>query len=152
MFIKRKTDYAIRSILYFCEKKNRMADVNEIARKKLIPKIFLAKILQRLSKKGIVKSSKGKGGGFYLLKDPSSLTLMEVIEAMQGPISINLCAIDKRKCKLSNVCTVHPVWVNLRKEIEKKFKRITFKELVIKRKKLKRRKYGKNREKRKGIS
>lgn len=145
MFITRKTDYAIRSILHLCEKRNKIADVKEIAREKFIPKIFLSKILQKLSKKGIVKSLKGKGGGFYLLKNPSNLTLMDVIEAIQGPISINLCVIDKRKCKLSNVCTVHPIWINLRKEIEKKFKMITFKELIIKRKKLKRRKYGKNR-------
>ncbi len=144
MFITRKTDYAIRSILYLCEKKNKIADVNEISKQRFIPKIFLAKILQRLNKKGIVRSLKGKGGGFYLLKDPSNLTLMEVIEVMQGPISINICAVDKRKCRLSNTCSVHPIWVNLRKEIEKKFKRITFKELIIKRKNLKRRKYGKN--------
>ncbi len=140
MFITRKTDYAIRSILYLCEKKNKIVDVNEIAKQKLIPKIFLSKILQKLCKKGVVKSLKGKKGGFYLAKDPSKLTLMEIIEIMQGPISINICVVNKRKCKLSNLCSVHPIWVNLREEMEEKFKRITFEELIIKGKKLKRRK------------
>lgn len=135
MLIKRKTDYAIRSILYLCEKKERMADVNEISKKKHIPKIFLAKILQKLSKKSIVKSLKGRKGGFYLAKDPSKLTLMEIIEIMQGPISINICAVEKRKCKFSNICSVHPVWVEMRKEIEKELKRISFKKLIKKMKK-----------------
>ncbi|MEO0275493.1 MAG: Rrf2 family transcriptional regulator [candidate division WOR-3 bacterium] len=140
MFITRKTDYAIRSILYLCEKKDKIADVNEISRKKLIPKIFLAKILQKLSKKGIVKSLKGRKGGFYLVKDPSKLNLMEIIELIQGPISINLCAVDKRKCKLSNICSVHPVWVEMRKDIEKELRKISFKKLIEKEKELKRRK------------
>lgn len=130
MLIKRKTDYAIRSILYLSQKKNKIVDVNEIAREKFIPSNFLTKILQRLKKKGIIKSFKGKNGGFYLLKNPREINILEIIEIMQGPISLNLCAVDKRKCKLSNVCSLHPLWLEMRKNIERELKRVNFYELI----------------------
>ncbi|MEN3044875.1 MAG: Rrf2 family transcriptional regulator [Candidatus Hydrothermales bacterium] len=130
MLIKRKTDYAIRSILYLSQKKNKIVDVNEIAREKFIPSNFLTKILQRLKKKGIIKSFKGKNGGFYLLKNPREINILEIIEIMQGPISLNLCAVDKRKCKLSNVCSLHPLWLEMRKNIERELKRVNFYELM----------------------
>lgn len=135
MLITRKTDYAIRCVLYLSEKKGGLANVDEISKSMLIPKSFLAKILQKLEKAGIVKSSKGRKGGFSLVKEPKGVSLMEVIETMQGPLSINVCAIDKRKCSLSNICSVHPVWVKIRKEIEEKLVKINFEELSRERKK-----------------
>lgn len=135
MLITRKTDYAIRCVLYLSENKGRLANVDEISKSMLIPKSFLAKILQRLEKGGIVESSKGKKGGFTLVKEPKEVSLIEVIEIIQGPLSINVCAIDKRKCNLSNICSVHPVWVKIRKEIEENLKKTSFKELSRERKK-----------------
>lgn len=139
MLIKRKTDYAIRSILCLSQKKDNIIDVNEIAREKVVPSIFLAKVLQKLKKAKIVKSLKGRKGGFYLSKSPKEISLLEIIEIMQGPISINLCAIDKRKCKLSDKCSVHPLWVKMRKRIENELKKVNIENLIKKEKKFKRR-------------
>ncbi|MEW6456370.1 MAG: Rrf2 family transcriptional regulator [Acidobacteriota bacterium] len=135
MLITRKTDYAIRCVLYLSEKKGIIANVDEIAKSMLIPKSFLAKILQKLEKTGIVKSNKGRKGGFSLGKEPKGVSLMEVIEIIQGPLSINVCAIDKRKCDLSNICSVHPVWGKIKKETEEKLKKMSFEALSRERKK-----------------
>jgi Rrf2 family protein len=95
-----------------------------------IPRSFLAKILQRLSRKGIVKSTQGVSGGFQLAKKPAKINLLEVIQAIQGPSAMSACAIDKKICQRSATCTVHPVWVELRAEVEKKLRGVNFENLV----------------------
>lgn len=144
MLITRKADYAIRCVLYLSEKKGRLANVDEIAKSMLIPKSFLAKILQKLEKARIVKSNRGRKGGYSLEKEPKELSLREVIEIIQGPLSINVCAIDKRKCDLSNICSVHPVWVKIRKETEEKLRNISFEALCRERKKFFKNNFGLN--------
>lgn len=130
MQITRQTDYAIRCVLYLAEHPNEVKVVNEIARSKSIPKVFLAKILQKLSKAGIVRSYKGVKGGFELAKRPKDITLLDVIEAIDGPVAMNICAIDKRLCNMSNQCSVHPVWVQLRQDTERKLRKYSIDRLI----------------------
>jgi len=126
MYITREADYAVRCVLLLSKEPKRIVSVNEISRSMAIPKSFLSKILQRLSRKGIVKSTQGAGGGFELARKPAKINLLEVIEAIQGPSAANACAIDKRICSLSDTCVVHPVWVKLREDVEKRLKKETF--------------------------
>lgn len=71
-----------------------------------IPRPFLRKILQRLNKVGMVKSTKGKAGGFKLVKNPYKLTLADFIEAFQGPFSINKCVFKKKVCPNTKRCSL----------------------------------------------
>ena len=130
MQITRETDYAIRCVCYLAGKKDEVTMMDEIARSKTIPKSFLAKILQRLAKAKIVKSYRGVKGGFQLARKPKEISLLDVIEAIEGPIVMNKCAIDKRMCDLSDTCSVHPVWVELRKMVEKRLKKSDFASLI----------------------
>jgi Rrf2 family protein len=100
--------------------------VDEIARKMCSPKSFLAKILQKLARADIVTSYRGVKGGFRLARKPREITLLDVIEAVQGPIAMNVCALDKKLCRLSNTCTIHPVWVDVRGQVEKILKKRNF--------------------------
>jgi len=106
--------------------------VKEITEPMKIPQSFLAKILQRLVKAGIVQSVRGAGGGFRLARDPAEVTLYDVIRATSGPLFINACAVDKRACQLSSVCAVHPIWIEVRDEIEAKLDKYNFKDLSAK--------------------
>ena len=133
MYITRGADYAVRCILLLSKEPDRIISANEISKSMLIPRSFLAKILQRLSLKGIVKSTQGVSGGFQLAKKPGKINLLEVIEAIQGPSAMSICAIDKRICGLSGTCAVHPIWVELREEVEKRLKRENFAKLARKR-------------------
>ena len=130
MQITRQTDYAIRCVLHLSRIKDRILVVDDIAKVMDIPKSFLAKILQRLTKAGIVKSSRGIKGGFQLSKKPGQISLLDVIEAIQGPAGMNRCAINKDTCKFSRACTVHPVWVELRQKVEQYLKKVTFQKLL----------------------
>jgi len=130
MLVTRETDYAVRTILYLAKERNRIASVTEIAHAMHIPKSFLAKILQRLVKSNILTSTRGVNGGFQLAQKTSDISLLSIMEAIQGPAGINLCAVDSKKCKLSANCSVHPVWVDIRKEVERRLKKQTIAELL----------------------
>lgn len=133
--ITRKTDYAIRCVLYLAESENKTVMINEMAEKANIPKSFLAKILQRLAKAGIVTSLRGVKGGFQLAKKASAISLLDVVEAMEGPVAMNLCAVDKKACSLSSTCCVHPVWIEIRRDVEARLRKTTFTKLLASRKK-----------------
>jgi Rrf2 family protein len=118
MQITRETDYAIRCVHFLSSRKDGTLIVDKIAEQMCIPKTFLAKILQKLVKAGIVKSFRGAKGGCQLTRKPADITLLDVIEAIQGPVAMNACALDSSVCGLSSKCSVHPVWVEVRKEVE----------------------------------
>ena len=130
MLITRETDYAVRTVLYLARQEERTASVTEVARSMHIPKSFLAKIVQRLVRSRILKSMRGVNGGFQLARKPSDITLLSITEAIQGPTGINLCAVNSKKCKWSPTCSVHPVWVEIRKEVERRLQKQTIAGLV----------------------
>jgi len=135
MFITREADYAVRCVLFLSQEAGRIVSANEISESMAAPKSFLAKILQRLSKGGIVRSTQGITGGFELVNKPGKVNVLEVIETIQGPAAMNVCAVDERNCDLSSTCPVHPVWVELRENIEKRLKKENFAKLMARKQK-----------------
>jgi Rrf2 family protein len=129
MLVTRETDYAVRCVLYLAREKDLVANVTEISHAMQIPKTFLAKILQRLIRSKIVGSLRGMNGGFKLAKKPVDISLLDIMEAIQGPAGINVCAVDSKKCQRSSSCAVHPVWVDIRKEVENRLKKETIDKL-----------------------
>ncbi len=124
--IKRETDYAIRCVYFLSGKPDKVIMVDEIAREMCIPKSFLAKILQRLAKSKIVSSHVGVKGGFFLAKNPSDITLFDVIEAIEGSVAVNRCTVNKKECALSSTCKVHPIWVSVRHDLERMLQQKNF--------------------------
>jgi Rrf2 family protein len=129
MQITRETDYAIRCVDYLSDKWGSVTMVDEISKGKCVPKSFLAKILQKLTKASIVKSYRGVKGGFELARPPKNVTLLDVIEAIQGPVAMNVCALDEAMCDFSSSCAIHPVWIEIRREVEKILKKNNFAKL-----------------------
>jgi Rrf2 family protein len=122
MEITRQADYAIRAILYLAEnEKKGRAPTNLIAEAKHIPPSFLAKIISQLSVAGLVNTSRGARGGVTLSRPSEEITLLEVIEAIDGPLSI---------CQFGKECLVGPVWCKLQEELVSRLKEITFRSLV----------------------
>ncbi len=127
MEITQETDYAVRCILYL-SRCSGVAPVmiETIAAEMSIPRSFLAKILQRLARASIVKSFRGVKGGFQLNRPPSEISLLNVIEAIEGPVAMNRCTLDPQRCDLSSSCTVHPVWKNLQEIVVDYLSKTTF--------------------------
>lgn len=109
--LSRGAEYAIRGLLYMSmQPEGKISFIEEISTAQEVPKAYLAKIFQQLSKKGFVKSYRGPEGGFLLLKAPKDISLFETIEAIEGPIHLNECLIHDGFCPRDQVCPIHDVW------------------------------------------
>jgi len=129
MKITRETDHAIRCVQYLSKYPEQSFTVSVIAEKSDSPKAFLAKIIQKLAKAGIVRSMQGAQGGFKLARSPSEISLKEVVEITQGPIALNPCLIDESFCSRSNHCSVHTIWDKINNIIAKELEITDFSSL-----------------------
>ncbi len=131
MELTRKGEYAIRGIVYLAGMPlGKVCLLNDIATSVDVPPTFLAKIFQQFSKIGLVKSFRGTGGGFLLGRAAENITLLEVVEAVEGPIIPNRCVIAPTNCGGSGLCKVHPVWKQLHGEVRSLLGGVTLKELA----------------------
>lgn len=130
MELTRKGDYAIRGIIYLASQPpNKISLLSEIAMAVDVPQTFLAKIFQQFSKTGIVKSFRGTGGGFLLAGPPENITLLQVVEAVEGPILPNRCVLKPGECERDSFCTVHPVWLKVQHQVRDILSGVTLKDL-----------------------
>jgi Rrf2 family protein len=127
MQITRQADYAVRAVLYLSGLDNgRRAPTSEIALKQHIPPSFLAKIVSQLSIAGIVQTSRGARGGVSLARAADEISLLEVVEAIDGPIMLNECVFDANACVFGNNCPVQDVWCNAQENLVKTLSGTTF--------------------------
>lgn len=111
MQITRQADYAIRAVLYLARLgPHGRAITAQIAREQQIPPTFLAKIVSQLSAAEVVRAIRGANGGVALARPAEEITLLELVEAIDGPITLNSCMNDSTSCPLSSGCPVCNVW------------------------------------------
>ncbi len=111
MQITRATDYAVRVMVHLATLPEGMrVPVSELARAGGAPESFVSKVLQQLVRLGMVTSLRGMGGGFQLAVRPDQVTLLEVVEGVEGPLQINMCLSGKQGCDRKSWCGAHPVW------------------------------------------
>ncbi len=131
MELTRKGEYAIRGIIYLAQQPSgSMSLVSDIAVASNVPKTFLAKIFQSFAKLGIIKSFRGTGGGFTLAKPATEISLLEIVEAVEGPIIPNRCLLGKGACDRDSKCMVHPVWRNVQIQVIKVLENVSIAELA----------------------
>ena len=131
--ITRATDYAIRVLVYMSKKNyGELSTKKEVSERCKIPISFLAKIVQILSKNRIINIKKGPQGGYILTKKPADITLLEVIELMEGRIFLNHCIKDKDFCEFYSSCIIHNMWENLTERLRDELRNINFKDLSSK--------------------
>ncbi len=130
MELTRKGEYAIRGIVYLAtQPAEQVCLLSDIASAVDVPQTFLAKIFQQFSKIGLVRSYRGTGGGFVLGRSPDKITLLEVVEAVEGPIAPNRCVTGEGECSRDADCTVHPVWVSVQNQVRDILARVTLLDL-----------------------
>ena len=118
ILFSRQCEYALQAITYIAMTPARSAtSIKELASTLEIPYHFLAKILQALTSKGLLFSLKGPTGGFGLAKEPRTVTLLQVVEAIDGLDFANKCVMGFRQCDNSTPCAAHSHWKNLRQGI-----------------------------------
>jgi Rrf2 family protein len=103
--LSKKADYGLIALRHLAQHSEVSVSAREIAAEYRIPAELLAKILQRLARKGLVLSQQGTHGGYLLARDPSKISLVDVIEALDGPIGITPCERGST-CEQLERCTV----------------------------------------------
>ncbi len=125
------TDYAIRSMLYIASlPEDRVVLRTEVAEAQKIPPSFTAKILRALVRAGLLRSSRGVHGGFALARPAAEVNLLEVIEAIEGPLGIAECVPDPLKCEHAVNCPASAVWTLVQERIADILRGITLEALV----------------------
>jgi Rrf2 family protein len=131
MQITRQADYAVRAVFYLAQLgSEKRAATSQIAEEKQIPPSFLAKIVSQLSVAGLLQTSRGAHGGVSLAKSPDQISVLDVVEAIDGPILLNECVSDNGACIFGESCPMKPVWCDAQKELVERLKNTTFGKMV----------------------
>jgi Rrf2 family protein len=127
MQITRQADYALRAVIYLSKLgPEERAATAQIAQEQQIPPSFLAKIVSQLSVAGLLQTSRGARGGVSLARNPGDITLLDVVEAIDGPILLNECVGCGGVCSFGESCPMKPVWHDTQAQLVAHLKGVTF--------------------------
>lgn len=132
MQITRQADYAVRAVLYLAQLgPDRRAATSQIAEDQQIPPSFLAKIVSQLSVAGLLQTSRGARGGVSLARPPEQISLLEVVEAIDGPILLNECVSPNGVCTFGDDCPMRPIWCDAQSELVERLNKTTFDHFLV---------------------
>jgi len=126
MQLTRAADYAVRVMIHLAGlPPSTRASRAELAAAAECPEQFLSKVLQNLTRAGLVLSHRGNTGGFELPGMHRSATLLEVVEAIEGPMRLNICLTSDRACSRQEWCPAHDVWVGAQSAVAQVLRQTT---------------------------
>jgi len=128
--ITRNTDYAVRALCCIAEQKQKVISTDRLIKSLEMPRSFLRKILQTLTKEGLLNSSKGKDGGFSLAVSPEKIILIEIMKIFQGSIRLSEHKFKKSDCPHINDCLLKKKIDEIEKEVIAKLKAITISSIL----------------------
>ncbi len=111
MELSRQADYAVRAMVELASRADEpRIQTREIAHRQQIPNAFLPRIIASLSRAQLIHTYRGNQGGISLARPGSQISLLDVIQAIDGPIRLNRCTYQPSRCDRDHFCRVHPVW------------------------------------------
>ncbi len=129
--LTRGSEYAIRAMMYLAARPaGEISSLRDVGREQDIPESFLAKIFQNLVHAGLVISQRGARGGFALARPGSQITVAQVVQAIDGPVSLNGCVLWPDTCERSGSCAMHRVWTFAQERMMDVLNDVTFADLV----------------------
>ena len=109
--VSRGADYAIRAMLDVASQAEGSRTVTEqIAQRQEIPGAFLSKVVAQLTQSGLLRTQRGASGGVFLGRAAEEINIREVLEAVQGPVVLNLCTGPYDGCSRADTCPAHPLF------------------------------------------
>ncbi len=110
--LSKKADYALIAMKHLALRSDRgSSSAREIAEQYDIPIELMAKVLQRLVRRGLLASQQGTHGGYHLVRMPSQISVADVIQAIDGPVTVTACSVDDDRCDQFAKCNVRdPLW------------------------------------------
>ncbi len=112
--LSRRGDYVARSAIYLAhawDGSGAYCKIQEVSEAMQLPRSYTPQLLGILSRAGLAEAKAGRSGGYRLTRDPSSIALLEVIEAAEGDLVSRRCPMRGGPCHWDHVCALHPTWV-----------------------------------------
>jgi Rrf2 family iron-sulfur cluster assembly transcriptional regulator len=132
MEITQQADYAVRAVLELALLPvGARLSIETIAQRQTVPLAFMTKICARLVAAGILQSQRGVNGGVQLARPAAEINLLQVVEAIDGPITFNRCNRRPSECSRNRLCPVHSIWGRLCCEFRARLASYTFAGLAI---------------------
>ena len=129
--ITSAADYAIRAMIHLaCLPEGGQALRDDIAQAENIPSSFMAKILRSLVRAQLLRSSRGVNGGFALARAGNEINLLEIVEAVEGPLHLTMCSGESDGCEHSGECPAAPVWFAVQENMKQILSTTTLETLV----------------------
>jgi Rrf2 family protein len=129
--INRKTEYAIRGMIYLAKQpRDKIVMIKEITKATETSPVFMTKIFQTLGSANLVISSRGASGGIRLSRKSEHITLRDIVEAIEGPVIMNMCVLDEKSCGFSDVCSAHVAWKKIKDSISEMMEDVTLKDIA----------------------
>jgi Rrf2 family protein len=128
MQLSRKADYALRAVRYLSSlTKGQLGSISAIAEGESLQRDYLAKVLRKLTRSGLLTATQGAQGGHRLVREPHEISFLDVILAVNEPTRINLCTEnDGAHCKPAGSCSMHKFWIAQEKSLKRALARQTF--------------------------
>ena len=99
-------------------------NLDSICARRNLPKQYLVKLFASLARAGLISPVRGKHGGYLLMREPGQINILEIIEAVEGPIVLNYCLHEPPQCDQEG-CPMHEVWAQLQETIRDKLGSMT---------------------------
>ncbi len=134
MDISRKTDYALRMLTALVREPSGVISVRTAADANGVPYSFARSIQRDLAESGIVESLRGAHGGMRLVMAPSRVTLLAIVEAMQGPLVLSACEScgpECSACPRMDLCRLNPIWRGAQELLESYLGSVTLEDIVL---------------------
>jgi len=129
--LRRNGDYSIRALLALgALPAGRTLSAGRLSRAAKVAEPLLRKLLQKLARAGVVESAKGAGGGFRLARRPRGISILEVIEPVQGRLAINRCFLGRRRCPRQGHCRVSRRLAGIQDRLVRLFEGLTLADLM----------------------
>ncbi|MGA2751497.1 MAG: Rrf2 family transcriptional regulator [Verrucomicrobiota bacterium] len=131
MQITRAGEYGVLGLIHLAQRQpGQRTMIDEVSRQARVPKSFLAKIFQHLAKAGLVRSLRGSGGGFALARNAADISVLEIIEAVEGKIVFQRCKLNKPDCEHVGGCALCGLFERAQNGIKDVLTRTTLRDLI----------------------
>jgi len=132
MQLSTRARYAVRAMMDLAlnGEEGQAVTRDQIAKRQNLSPLYLSHLLLRLSKSGLIRSAKGPGGGYYLAKDASDISVGDIVRAVGESLSLVSCVADEESCEAARTCAAHKLWERLAEIVNETLDSLTLADMV----------------------
>ena len=129
MNLSKTSKYAFRILVHMAKDEKALYSAHQLHKDIDVPERYLRRLLTDLSKSGFIKSTQGRQGGFTFARDISTITLLQIVKAVDGLESLNECILGYETCQFNYSCPMHDVWEETKLKVIKTLSKTSLKDI-----------------------